>query len=174
MDQKVALFPHILLPYCCPVLVLVLPCSCLIVALFLSYCCPLLTLLLPYSCLIVALFLPYCCPVLVLLVLTLVIDLYLCPKFISIWWFDIASWIVSIHLSIILSQLLCDRTYDVVNPAQKSINAKQQTINDNFIFVAWPGGVVPLQHIINKNSPSRMIKEWLTIWLSNGVCRQSF
>ena len=137
-----------------------------IVALFLSYCCPLLTLLLPYSCLIVALFLPYCCPVLVLLVLTLVIDLYLCPKFISIWWFDIASWIVSIHLSIILSQLLCDRTYDVVNPAQKSINAKQQTINDNFIFVAWQG---PLQHKIYKNSPTRMIKEWLTISVSNGV-----
>ena len=64
--------------------------------------------------------------------------------------------IVSIHLSIILSQLLCDRTYDVVNPAQKTINAKQQTINDNFIFVAWPGGVVPLQHIIYKNSLNRM------------------
>ena len=87
--KKSPCFPIFFLP-CFPVFLLP------IVALFLSYCCPLLTLLLPYSCLIVALFLPYCCPVLVLLVLTLVIDLYLCPKFISIWWFDIASWIVSI------------------------------------------------------------------------------
>ena len=118
-----------------------------------SYC-----LLLPCSCLIVALFLSYCC---------------------WLWWLiSISAPNSSSYDGVIL---LPECIYPLVNnfiatfvwqdtrcckSCKKSIIA--QLPNDNFIFVALPGGCN-----IYKNSTTRMIKEWLMIWVSNGVFRQS-